>query len=100
MRLQLGYIEQVTGITTLVNWWDAWFADFGSEIGRKGQTWATQALNLVEQMVVDANQDRAGQGLRPMAETKAIFAGLDDFRARIPELVFPVLNQISTLGPS
>jgi hypothetical protein len=37
MRTQLGYVEQVTGIYTLVNWWDAWFADFYDTVGANGQ---------------------------------------------------------------
>ncbi|KAK3369407.1 hypothetical protein B0T24DRAFT_580387 [Lasiosphaeria ovina] len=99
MRLQLGYVEQVTGISTLVNWWDVWFADFSDTIGRNGQKWAMDAIRIAVQAVYDANKAAVDAG-RPAAATTALLtAQLGAFADSIKKMVAPGLPQVPLLPP-
>jgi hypothetical protein len=99
MRTQLGYVERVTGIYTLVNWWDAWFADFSDTVGANGQKWARDAIRIATQAIYDANRAAVDAG-RPTAATTAVLtAQLGAFADSIKKMVAPTLPQIPLLPP-
>ncbi|KAI7026582.1 glycoside hydrolase family 18 protein, partial [Hortaea werneckii] len=56
MRTQFLNIEQVTGLDNLVDWWDAWLADFSIYISLRGQRWAYDALGVSLSVLQQNNQ--------------------------------------------
>ena len=99
MRTQLGYIEQVTGINILVNWWDVWFADFSATIGVNAQKWANDAIRIAVQALYDANKAATDAGRPAAATTAMITAQLGQFADQIKNMVAPTLPQIPLLPP-
>jgi hypothetical protein len=99
MRLQLGYVEQVSGIYTLVNWWDTWFADYSKQIGANGQKWATDAIRIAVQAIYDANKAAVAAGRPTAATTAMLTAQLGQFADQIKNMVAPTLPQIPLLPP-
>ncbi|KAI1114378.1 hypothetical protein F5Y14DRAFT_441271 [Nemania sp. NC0429] len=99
MRIQIGYIEQATGIYNLVQWWDAWFADFSDTVGANGQKWAMDAIRIAAQTLYDANKAAVDAG-RPVAATTALLtAQLGVFAGNIRKMTAPTLPQIPLLPP-
>ncbi|KAK7915206.1 glycoside hydrolase superfamily [Apiospora marii] len=99
MRLQLGYVERVTGINILVNWWDVWFVDFSEHIGRKGQDWAEKAIGNVMRIMYESNKAATDAG-RPEADiTNMLREQLGSFADRIKDMRLPSLPQIPLLPP-
>lgn len=99
MRTQLGYVEKVTQIPTLVNWWDVWLADFSDTVGANGQKWAMDAIRIATQAIYDANKAAADAG-RPAAATTAVLtAQLGEFADKIKTMVAPTVPQMPLLPP-
>lgn len=99
MSIQLGYVQQTTGIHTLVKWWDVWFADFSNTVGVNAQKWAMDAIRIATQAIYDANKAAVDAG-RPAAATTALLtAQLGVFADNIKNVVAPTLPQIPLLPP-
>ncbi|KAI7339705.1 hypothetical protein KC354_g17326 [Hortaea werneckii] len=97
MRTQLLNIEQTTGHQTLVNWWDAWLADFSVYISRVGQDWAYEALQESLLLIQQHNRAVVAAGLPALKHTAVVMAQLGEFATSIKHMVAPALPEIPLL---
>ncbi|KAL9618371.1 MAG: hypothetical protein Q9160_006879 [Pyrenula sp. 1 TL-2023] len=99
MRLQLSYVEKVTGIRTLQIWWDAWLADFSDTISKKGQDWAYSAIAKATMAIYNANKAAVDAG-RPQPTMSELLTGqLGQFSDSMKKMRVPSLPQIPLLPP-
>jgi len=97
MRTQLQYIEQTTEIYSLVDWWDAWLADFSDTVAKNGREWAQEAFARVIQAMQDSNKAASDAG-RPQAEvTAVILAQLGEWASTVSSMALPSLTSIPLL---
>ena len=97
MRVQLNNIENFVGIYTLVQWWDAWLADFSDHINTTGQQWAMEALQVSLLVLQQHNQAAVAAGRPTSQHTAMVLQQLGYFASDIKNMVLPVLPGLPQL---
>jgi hypothetical protein len=97
MRLQLSYVEQVTGTYNLVDWWDAWLIDYKETVAVKGQAWAHKAIETVMTVMQESNS--AALTGKEAKVTATIMAQLGQWADGIKNMVLPPTNALLLLPP-
>lgn len=96
-RLQLSLMEPILGVPYLVDWWDAFIADYFWVVQTNAQTWAYQVIGLVW----DEFSKAADSGATPLYYDQ-VFQTLAYFTTKIPLMALPGMpgNSLLTLPGS
>ena len=73
-------------------------ADFSETVGLKAQKWAEDAIEIVTDVIAEANKQAAARGAQALTQTASIIAELEEFTDEISKMVTPGLNQIPLPG--
>jgi hypothetical protein len=73
-------------------------ADFSDTVSLKAQKWAEDAIEIVTDIITEANKQAVARGAQALSQTASIVAELEGFTDEIAQMNVPGLNQIPVPG--